>query len=116
FVGWGKPDLAIVVSGQMHGYMFPCGCSVPQNGGLVRRLTLIEDLMKAEWQWPVVGVDLGELIAPTGIHRQRELKLQYTMKALEVMGYRAVGLGKYEMAMPLVDALAQHSINNPRPR
>jgi Cytochrome c554 and c-prime len=80
----------------------------------VRRLALIEDLKAVGW--PVVGVDLGELIAPTGIHRQRELKLQYTMKALEIMGYRAVGLGKNEMAMPLVDALAQHSINNPRPR
>src|SRR5260370_14289557 len=35
FAGWGQPDLAIVVSGQMHGYLFPCGCSQPQNGGLV---------------------------------------------------------------------------------
>jgi hypothetical protein len=114
FAGWHKPDLAIIVSGQMHGYMFLCGCSWPQNGGLVRRLTFIDELKAAGW--PVAGVDLGEVIAPIGIHRQRELKLQYTMKALDRMGYRAVGLGKYEMAMPLVDALAQYSINNAQPR
>ena len=38
------------------------------------------------------------------------------MKALDAMGYRAVGLGKHEMAMPLFKALAQYSIENPRPR
>src|SRR4051794_9942237 len=35
FAGWGKPDLVLVVSGQMHGYIGPCGCSVPQMGGLI---------------------------------------------------------------------------------
>lgn len=114
FEGWGAPDLAIVVSGQMHGYLFPCGCSEPQNGGLVRRQTFIDEL-KAKG-WPVVGVDLGELTANTDIRRQRELKLQYTMKALDLMGYRAVGISAHEMAMPLIDALAQHSIDNARPR
>src|SRR5262245_1175096 len=37
FVGWDKPrppDLAIVISGQTHGYLQPCGCSYPQKGGL----------------------------------------------------------------------------------
>src|SRR5436190_4826311 len=29
FVGWSKPDLAIIVTGQMHGYIQPCGCSHP---------------------------------------------------------------------------------------
>jgi Cytochrome c554 and c-prime len=114
FAGWGQPDLVIVVSGQMHGYLFPCGCSEPQNGGLVRRLTFIDEL-KAKG-WPVVGVDLGELTANNDIRRQRELKLQYTMKALDLMGYRAIGLGKNEMNMPLIDALSQYSIENARPR
>ena len=114
FAGWGTPDLVIVVSGQLHGYLDPCGCSEPQYGGLIRRQTFIDEL-KAK-HWPVVGVDLGELPALTGIRRQRELKLQYTMKALDVMGYRAVGLGKHEMAMPLIDALAQHSIDHATPR
>jgi hypothetical protein len=116
FAGWGKPDLAIVISGQMHGYMLPCGCSDPQYGGLIRRMTFIDEL-KAKG-WPVVGVDLGELAADpkNGIQRQRELKLEYSMKALDVMGYKAVGLGKHEMIMPLTDALAQYSLDHPSPR
>src|SRR5438876_9759401 len=33
FNGWPKPDLALVLSGQMYGYLQPCGCSRPQLGG-----------------------------------------------------------------------------------
>ena len=38
------------------------------------------------------------------------------MKSLELLGYKAVGLGKQEMLMPLFKALAQHSIDSPVPR
>src|SRR5689334_7347867 len=34
FFGWPKPDFALVLSAQMHGYLGPCGCSDPQYGGL----------------------------------------------------------------------------------
>src|SRR5262245_48853676 len=37
-----KPDLVILLSGQTHGYLQPCGCSRPQLGGLERRYNLIE--------------------------------------------------------------------------
>ena len=29
FRDWGKPELTLVLSGQMYGYMQPCGCSSP---------------------------------------------------------------------------------------
>ena len=29
FAGWEKPDLVLVVSGEQHGYLLPCGCSHP---------------------------------------------------------------------------------------
>lgn len=117
FAGWGRPDLAIVVSGQMHGYMFPCGCSDPQYGGLVRRHVFMNQLRDKGWD--VVGVDLGELAATEGIQDQRRLKFQYSMKALDVMGYKAIGMGKSEMLMPLTDALSLYSLQQqvaqPRP-
>ena len=37
FRKWAKPQVALIVSGQMHGYIDPCGCSSPQNGGLTRK-------------------------------------------------------------------------------
>jgi 2',3'-cyclic-nucleotide 2'-phosphodiesterase (5'-nucleotidase family) len=114
FAGWGRPDLVLVVSGQMHGYINPCGCSEPQYGGLVRRQSFMDELRAKGWD--AIGIDLGELASSTGIQRQRELKLEYTMKALDVMGYKAVGIGKNEMVMPLTDALVQFSAENANPR
>ena len=40
FVGWNKPDLAIVISGQMYGYLQPCGCFRSQKGRLKRGVTI----------------------------------------------------------------------------
>jgi hypothetical protein len=114
FDGWGKPDLVVVVTGQMHGYIFPCGCSEPQYGGLIRRQTLIDEL-KAKG-WDIVGMDIGELAPTTGIPRQRELKIEYTLKALDLMGYKAYGLGAHELNMGLINFLGIHSLNNPSPR
>src|SRR4051794_3200019 len=95
---WAKPDVVIVVSGQEHGYITPCGCSSPQTGGLVRRYAFIEALKQKGWN--VVGIDLGELnqlkgqvdnLAQTvSSERQKFLKLILSMRALDTMGYRAI--------------------------
>src|SRR5262245_58717521 len=57
--GWTKPDLVLVLSGQQHGYLLPCGCSRPQYGGLERRHNLIQILK--DRGWPVTAVDLGDI-------------------------------------------------------
>jgi hypothetical protein len=114
FAGWGQPDLALVISGQLHGYLKPCGCSPIQFGGMARRLVFINELKAKGWE--VAAIDLGELAADTGIPRQRELKLLYATKALDLMGYKALGLGKNEMVMPLAEALIQYSAEHAQPR
>jgi 2',3'-cyclic-nucleotide 2'-phosphodiesterase (5'-nucleotidase family) len=114
---WSKPDLAILVTGQMHGYIDPCGCSAPQYGGLVRRYNFVDILKKRGW--PIVGLDLGELLPEAkhaGLQRQALLKFQLSMSALEKMGYRAVGIGKNELALQLTDVLVQYSANHATPR
>lgn len=112
FQGWKKPDLALVLSGQMKGYLQPCGCSHPQYGGLARRYSFVKTLR--DHGWPVLAVDLGEIAQETG--PQAKLKYEYSMKALNLIGYKAIGLGRAEMLMPLIDALGQYSANNPQPR
>src|SRR5438105_3846482 len=37
----GPVDLCLILSGQMYGYLQPCGCSRPQVGGLERRFELM---------------------------------------------------------------------------
>ncbi len=111
-----KPDLVIVVSGQMYGYLSPCGCSRPQLGGLERRYNLIQELKGKGWE--VIGVDVGE-IAPAGnkgLPKQNLKKYGYAMRALKEMGYVAVGLGKTEFQNDVMDLLGQFTVNNPNER
>src|SRR5262249_31338309 len=102
---WEKPVVALIVTGQMHGYVDPCGCSDPQYGGLPRRYNFIQSLKAKEWD--VVGIDLGDLPATKGIHEQNLLKYHLTVKALAAMNYKVMGIGRDELLTPLGEALAQ---------
>src|SRR5262249_53822278 len=103
-----NPEVVLVLSGQAFGYMQPCGCSKPQLGGLERRYNFIESLKQRGW--PVVAVDLGDVAQRSG--PQSLLKYGYSMRALQKMEYSAVGIGENELAMPLMDALAQFTLQN----
>jgi len=109
------PDLVLVLSGQQHGYINPCGCSPIQYGGLPRRWNLMQSLSARGW--PVAGVDLGDLIEAKE-HRTPQTLLRYetSMKALKRMNYAAVGLGVHETEMPLLSTLGQYALNDHSPR
>jgi hypothetical protein len=109
------PDLALMISGEEHGYLLPCGCSRPQLGGLERRYNFLQTLK--DKHWPVVPVDVGDLIEDQAQRGpQALLKYQTSMKALNQMGYLGVGLGRNEMEMPLLRTLGEFPLNNPAPR
>jgi hypothetical protein len=116
--GWQKPDLVLLLTGQQHGYLDPCGCSRPQKGGLIRRYNLIQVLKDRGWD--VVAVDLGDvpqMKAPAGLQNVQGLRKYVTaMKAMQTMGYTAVGIGEYEAAMPLDVPLGHYALNDPSPR
>ena len=44
------------------------------------------------------------------------IKYRYAMRAMQKMGYTAVGIGDYEASMPLFKALAEYSLNEEKPR
>lgn len=114
FTGWGNPDLVLVLTAQMHGYLQPCGCSRPQFGGLSRRYNFIQSIK--DKGWPVVAMDLGDVAQSTGAtFEQRQLKYSTAMKALDLMNYTAVGIGSHEFGYPLFEALSCYSLNNPTP-
>jgi hypothetical protein len=103
FRDWPKPDLALLVSGEQHGYLQPCGCSPVQYGGLARRNAFLQTLTKRGW--PVVAADVGDIAQDSG--PQAKLKYAYSLKVLKQMGYTAVGIGKNEINLPLVETLAE---------
>src|SRR5690606_17389328 len=86
FLDWPQeaPSVALVISGQMNGYMRPCGCSAGQHGGLARRAGFIDFLQK-EKKWPTLPVDLGDLVDHSG--EMATLKYRYTLQSLAKMGY-----------------------------
>src|SRR5262245_51001753 len=118
FRGWPKPDLALVLSGEQHGYLLPCGCSRPQYGGLERRYNLIR-LLRGQG-WPVAAVDLGDVPQNEGPRKlpnvQGLIKYRYAMEAMDRMGYLAVGLGEYEAGLSLFSVLAEYALNYKTPR
>lgn len=106
FVGWRKPDLALLITGNQNGYLEPCGCAGldRMKGGLSRRISLVKDLEAKDW--PVVSLDVGGLIK--GFGRQAELKFQTTVLAMEQhMNYKAIAPGKSDLKLQPNVLLAQ---------
>jgi hypothetical protein len=117
FRGWEKPELALVLSGEQHGYLLPCGCSRPQVGGLERRYNFLSLLRQKGW--PTEAVDLGDVPQHEGPRKlpnvQGLIKYRYSMMALKKMDYLAVGLGEYEAGLSLFSVLGEYALNDPSP-
>lgn len=98
FVDWPEPTVALLVTGRQHGFLEPCGCSGldSQNGGLVRRGTLVQQLINKGW--PVVPLDAGNQVRRFG--RQAEIKFQTTIEGLRTMGYEAISFGPDDLRLP----------------
>jgi hypothetical protein len=108
FVDWQKPQAAILISGELDGYLEPCGCAGLENqmGGLMRRHTLIKELERQGW--PLVRLDMGGLTKRLG--PQTEIKYKYAVESLAELGYAAVGFGANELKLN-VDAVAGALMN-----
>ena len=101
---WDKPDVALFVTGRLHGYIEPCGCTGldKQKGGLLRRRTCQKILLKRGWD--LVNVDAGNQIRRKG--QQAKIKLGTTYDALcNQMGYQAIGLGVDDVEIPWIDLM-----------
>ncbi|MDZ4656263.1 MAG: multiheme c-type cytochrome [Bythopirellula sp.] len=114
-VDWAKPQLTLVFSGDMDGYIEPCGCAGLENqlGGLKRRHTFLKKL--AADGWNPVALDMGGLVKRTG--PQQNIKYQYAIRALIDLGYGAVTFGAKDLQLssdPILYALANvDSAKNP---
>jgi len=104
FDGWKKPRAVVVVTGELDGYIEPCGCTGKENqkGGLSRRQNFLRSMAASEW--PVVAVDLGGQVKRFG--RQSEVKFQSIADGLRTMRYSAVGLGPGDLRLPAEELVA----------
>ena len=104
FEGWPKPRAAIVFTGELDGYIEPCGCTGKENqkGGLSRRQNFLRALEAAGW--PVVALDVGNQVRRFG--RQSEVKFQSIADGLRQMGYAGVGFGLDDLRLPAEEVVA----------
>ncbi len=90
---WTAPAAAILLTGEQHGHLEPCGCSERQSGGLARRADFAKQLRARGW--PVTGFDLGGAVKRN--RRQSELKYEFTRDALNTIGYQGLGFGSQDL-------------------
>ncbi len=104
FDGWGTPRVVLLISGQQHGYIEPCGCTqlANQKGGLARRHTLAKQL--AAKGWPLIGLDAGNQVRRFG--RQAEIKFHMTLDGLKTIGYEAIVLGADDLRLSVDELVA----------
>ena len=90
----GNPAAVLVITGEMDGYLEPCGCTEGQIGGLLRRYDFFERVHKQGW--PVAAIDLGSLTKDPAVARggfdQAKLKFDYAIQALKLLNYGALAL------------------------
>jgi hypothetical protein len=104
FADWPRPRAVVVITGELDGYIEPCGCTGKENqkGGLSRRQNFLRALEAAGW--PVMAVDLGGQVRRFG--RQTEAKFQSIADGLRTMRYAAVGLGPGDLRLPTEEIVA----------
>ncbi len=107
--GWETPTAAVVLTGEVHGYLEPCGCSEKQNGGVARRSALFKELREGKG-WEVVAADAGGTVRRNRL--QTELKFAAMRRALDQMGYGLLNLGPEELRLGM-EYLVQHVYDPP---
>lgn len=95
YENWPKPTFALALSGEMHGYIEPCGCADPQYGGIARRDDLLRQVKEKGWE--VAGLDLGGTLKNARL--QSQYKFQTLLTALKDMQYRALVVGTEELRL-----------------
>jgi hypothetical protein len=109
--GWTKPAVAIVLSGDIRGYLEPCGCSSRQSGGFARRADLFEQLRKKGW--PVAAFDLGGSLKRSREHDQ--IKFTKILSGLRQMKYSAMGLAPAELRLGAERLMSWHEPDGDAP-
>ena len=105
FTAWPAPAAVLVLTGEGHGYLEPCGCTENQSGGVARRSDLFKQLRGRGWA--AAGLDVGGTVERT--RKQTEFKFVAMTDALRKMGYKALGLGPEELRLQPAFLLGQHA-------
>lgn len=88
-----RAPFKLIVSGDTHGWIMPCGCTANQSGGLLRRASYIK---KQRDRHPVLVADVGG--AADGTAPYQEAKFRAVLDGERLMSVEAHNLGTAELA------------------
>jgi hypothetical protein len=99
-------EVLVIVGGDVHGYLSPCGCTKPMTGGIRRRGTAVRNMTAGK---KALVIENGGLVGNVG--RQDELKAETLAEALKFMGADVVHFTSAEAALGrgVADALSRLS-------
>lgn len=84
-----KPEtITLVIAGDIHGYLAPCGCTKPMVGGIKRWATVVKSL--AQQGKSIVLVNGG--LSGGGLGRQQELKVEALSESFRALNVTALNL------------------------
>lgn len=96
---WQTPRAALIFTGDIHGYLEPCGCAEKQSGGFARRGGLI-NMLQQDRKWPVTALDVGGSLNEERIsYPQTRIKFDAMLRGLNQLGYQGQALGKEELLL-----------------
>jgi len=88
-----KDVLTILFTNSTNGYLESCDCPENPFGGLVRRVTMVNELKKDNPQ--ILLLDSGDTLSPY----PDPLLAKYTLLAMEKVGYDVIALGDQELIL-----------------
>lgn len=108
---WVSPQAVLILSGEEHGYMEPCGCTGGQLGGFAKRAELFRQL-REEKKWPTAAFSVGgSLNERRATYPQSKIKYHWMLQGLNQMGYRGAGLGTEELLLKPEGIFNEHSLS-----
>jgi hypothetical protein len=88
------PSIQMFYSGNIKGYLEPCGCKGKKGGGLARWATFIKENIDKDAQLNLI-LDSGYFVSyRKGI---KKLKSEYILKAMAEIGYDAINLSEKDI-------------------
>lgn len=101
-------SVTLLLSGGELGYLYPCGCSEGQVGGISRRDTLLTRIR--EQSEAVIPIANGNFMLDSS--RQSEIKADIGFFALADMGYIAYNIGQYDLQLGIAHLTSLSQQNN----
>jgi 2',3'-cyclic-nucleotide 2'-phosphodiesterase (5'-nucleotidase family) len=97
------PDLELLYTGDVIGYLEDCGCKVNPAGGLARRAWLVNQIKTNYPETPLVLLDAGNFSDnPT---EKGDVRTAALLKEMVNLGYKAVAVGDRDLTMGYDDLM-----------